>query len=740
MPADHVVYEDSPLGEYLKSAGDHVETYADNSDAPDSGNESVTSTIQFAPSARSAQARSAFSRRVRSKQHADSNTAITSNDQQRKLKPLRLGDKYSIRKLRFDFLFSAPLKRKLGHRENTDFLERFRYIIVTSQLLDENISVLAYGKSNENNDAGYESTTAADPFKKHHKRNFRYSEPTKFWVGSGGCIIVVAVLLSWLLRSGDSNKSSEGNTRCKMLIGLVLTAALLLFFYAHSWRKKLREIRKTALGRVSHFISCNQAFDINISRTIGIVQEIEFIACGYVLSGIRYKHLSTPSKFNREQSVNRARKCTRLRAQILSLLDLSLSLYKRSFNVLSKSCDQSDLEKYFDIYDLDRIEDVVLQDDKYEEGKPGEDHGRVEEQSEDGDRDAEQQEVSILFLKRQFRKLHHVRRKFLCCLLATSATGGSNDFASWKSVVQELHSLSDVMKKLADDLSHSLMQEDVTELIEFYTKEQNMESQFKEVEEEITNRPKRRSISPYRDQGKWKPHVQSLNSLSAALRNLEAKIVVIREDSVRLERQDARIVNSQSSTPVKANSGVSNVDLFLKRSSTGLGLSFETPESSRQAVSESIVRQYNNIGSDLKLLFKDWESGRIKLYDALNSTETLPSRTTKTYAEPEMERSPMSSLLSSPDSLISGTTFDTSTSAWSPSGSESGRLYMPDLDADGDDEYDENDDAGAVRLMRALGEGPVDTPVPMTMNARKVMVENIASAMVRNHERILRAT
>lgn len=93
---------------------------------------------------------------------------------------------------------------------------------------------------------------------------------------------------------------------------------------------------------------------------------------------------------------------------------------------------ESDLDKYYDIYDIGKedIEDAEL--------------GMKDLELEDPE--------SIKTLKTLLHRLHNIRRVFLCFLLALDANGGYSDFATWRTVVQELKSLGSIMGELGQEL------------------------------------------------------------------------------------------------------------------------------------------------------------------------------------------------------------------------------------------------------------------------------------------------
>ncbi|KAK9365939.1 Mysoin-binding motif of peroxisomes-domain-containing protein [Lipomyces kononenkoae] len=733
MTSEHVVYGDSPLGEYLKAAGEEVTTATEPSEDWDHPSPEPSTTFsRFAPSRlkhassnSSGQADAGKAKRQTATFHG-SNTG---------LKPLVLGNEKSMRKLRFQFLFAAPLKRRLGPRENADFLERFRYVLVTSQLLDENVPVGSFVRADESECNRQGDFLDERPSTSSGRTGLGLRSSTRYWAGSGGCIVVVAVLFAWLLRGGDRLILGIG-TKCKILVGVVIVLSVSLFLYAHTWRRRLRTTRQTAIEYAAQFIKSNHLFDINMSRTLGIVQEVEFISRGFGFAGISPSPSPSPS----ERSSNRKsgsfstrlqqkspiglRRCKVLRNQISSALTLSLAQYTRSLNGLSALCNRSDLEKYFDVYDINNATAMQLQKEgqQREKENPVVNYDGVDETN-----DESASIESLWQLKQQFRRLHHIRRKLLCCLLAVDAQGDRSDVSKWRSVVHDMRTLSDLMTQLSEDLGKSLISGDVTELVEFYTKEQESSHQEEDVQQK---RNSHRSVPSSPVQARWRPHMQALNAMSVALRNIEAKMYVLREDSAKLERQGLRL--STLFPNRSPDRGIIDMDSFLIRSGYCLGPAMESPDApSMQMSSDLLAKQYNSIGADLKALVKEWESGKRKMYDAIAACrENFPQTSIRDRPYDAInDSSPVSSVISSPDSLVSGTTFDSTTIPWSLQGVDEPRFIMRHLE---DDEHDEGQGDGSELLLES------DT-ASIPMAAKSKIVENIASAMIRQQDRMLKS-
>ena len=58
----------------------------------------------------------------------------------------------------------------------------------------------------------------------HQKRTIRY------WIGTGGCVLVVALLISWTLRDDSGSKEAKARNLAALAIGLLIA----VYLYAHT--------------------------------------------------------------------------------------------------------------------------------------------------------------------------------------------------------------------------------------------------------------------------------------------------------------------------------------------------------------------------------------------------------------------------------------------------------------------------------------------------------------------------
>ena len=52
----------------------------------------------------------------------------------------------------------------------------------------------------------------------------------RYWIGTGGCVIVVALLISWTLRDGNSSKEAKAKNVAALALGLLVS----VYLYAYT--------------------------------------------------------------------------------------------------------------------------------------------------------------------------------------------------------------------------------------------------------------------------------------------------------------------------------------------------------------------------------------------------------------------------------------------------------------------------------------------------------------------------
>ncbi|PVH88622.1 hypothetical protein DL98DRAFT_404210 [Cadophora sp. DSE1049] len=447
-----LVFEDSPLANYLEGEG------GDDSDStPNHEPElpSTTSSPSFAP-----QGRPTVRPKFRQKLPPPLRLAIPQNN--------AVAAIHNTCSVCHTPLAPKAVNSRLGRADNARFLERFRYIIVASQLLNAH-SYLNQATQGQSRDAVVPTPDA----------------PQIGAISLAGAAVTasVAFALVWLIhwtRGGGNSSAGKG----RMAVFLVIVILFATVSYAYMRRQWLQYLRQQSLAEISDLSVKAQELDSVIVGALTLVQEVELVSRGYRMQVIKFVPLPPISRLeDRSQS----RRCARLRKQLRMCFAEVIPRYNQACRTLKPLAEEMDLEKYLDIYDISEGD--------FSEAMEGYSGAEFE--------DAE----SVRVLKILAASFYTTRKIFLCCLMALDAHGGKPDFVRWSTAVDEIHGVSMVTGD-AEKRLHRILSE-----------QENFP---------VPPTPKV-PTTPGRE--RWRAQLRKLNSLSSGIRGLQAKLHVLREES-----------------------------------------------------------------------------------------------------------------------------------------------------------------------------------------------------------------
>ncbi len=162
------------------------------------------------------------------------------------------------------------VKATLRHAENARFLERFRYVIVTSQLLNAQMNL-----SHFNPVLGPSVVSVDVP---------ALSMPARPTISVTGVLAtgITAYLLAWIVywaRGGSQQRLRIG----RALAALVVTLALAVIIYAYVRRRRIENLRGRAFASAARFVSQSHAFDAAAVSALAAIQDVELVARGFRL-------------------------------------------------------------------------------------------------------------------------------------------------------------------------------------------------------------------------------------------------------------------------------------------------------------------------------------------------------------------------------------------------------------------------------------------------------------------------
>lgn len=450
---ESIVFQDSPLAQYLEGEGqaDNEWPSVENTSGwidPDTSSEITTS---FAPQ------------------------GPIRNPKSRRKPPLSLNLEGPSSKglvAQIHNSCSSAFHSRLGGTENAHFLEKFRYIIVASQLLSDIQNPTTYNRQTlppPRTDTTWESNEEQDT--------------TFTWSGlllTNATAFALAWSIRWLR---NTTWACSNRWRISLVIAVVTIAAVVL--YAYSRRQKLVNLRVQAGEGASSVTSNAQNFDAVASAALTLIQEVELVSRGY-----RIGNPLPPVTRLEEQS--QSRRCVRLRRSLHRALESMLSTHYQAYQSLRPLAVEVDLEKYYDIYEISRT-----------------DMDEAKEFASAEIIDTEEAN-SLTALKIALQRLHMIRKLFLCSLLALDADGGKSDFPRWAVA-------TDTMRHISAET------ENVTRTIDEILRE-----------EESFPVPPTPQIPLTPGRQRMRSQIRKLSSLSQGIRALQAKMHVLRDESDKL--------------------------------------------------------------------------------------------------------------------------------------------------------------------------------------------------------------
>ncbi|KIH86728.1 proliferating cell nuclear antigen [Sporothrix brasiliensis 5110] len=374
--------------------------------------------------------------------------------------------------------YSRAVASTISRVDNAQFIEKFRYTIITSHLLGAATLGQHQQPTRPGSSSGDFSGDPDDRATLPAQDNLDVRLPT-----ATGIVVAVtsAFGLSWAVRwvylGGIAHL-----TKKRFVFGLVFVATAVFVGHAYIRQQWLRYIRQSALVEVRSFVAKSHDFDSAASASIAFIKEVELVSRGY--------RISAPlPPISRMDDRSQSRRCMRLRKVVRSSLVDALPKYIQSAGVMKGFAEQTELEMHYHIHD---ITDFDISDAM---------QGFSEAEFDDAD--------SIRTLTVLTSRFHTIRKLFLCALLALEARGDESDYLRWTTAVEGLRTLNEVT-------------------ISGY---QRMRSILGEAETFPHIATPTAPLSPGRE--RWRSQLGKLNSLSTGIRGLQAKLALLREESDR---------------------------------------------------------------------------------------------------------------------------------------------------------------------------------------------------------------
>ncbi|KAK4520478.1 Malate dehydrogenase, cytoplasmic [Mucor velutinosus] len=366
---EFVVYEDSPLADYLQSI------------------DQAEATVKVTP------------------------PSLVINNDSPKLPSVSTKQSNILKMWRLS-LFHDAFSISLPRAEETAFEEKFKYLIVTSPLLNETLSVNHHHKHSSNS-SKLPSTTELP---------FQSTRTTKLGVTTN-LIATLALLL------GAEKHFLQ--PKVPVMTIFFSTSASLFFLYRHKRRSSIRQLYQIALSRLQSFNDRSEAFDTKVHRVLITIQEIELVSRGY--------RLSTPlSPISRIEQKSKNRKCVQLRNRLSAILRRAFIIYEEGIIDLMDVINRKNLSTLYEMYNVHSIASLSAM---------GEENGDV---------------YSLDQLKKLAQIMHLKRRECMVHFLALGVMTDEHDSIrfdyqhGWRTVNDILDKLVNETEQFTKDIIEAL--------------------------------------------------------------------------------------------------------------------------------------------------------------------------------------------------------------------------------------------------------------------------------------------
>lgn len=366
----------------------------------------------------------------------------------------------------------------LGSADNERFLEQFRYHIVASQLLSENVGAVP----------------ASATFSPAGVLSHAIPYPGVSSVSVRGAIIAgcTAFILVWAI-DWARHGTAVGNPVLRAAAVMLLMFCIAVGLYGYITRRWLQSLRSQAIESTTGFVANLQSFEGSSTSVLTLIQEVELVSRGYRLgSG------PVPPVSRLEAASGQPRSLPRMRRNLEACFSDAIPAVSEAIRSISRHVDPDEVERYLDVYDVrtEDVEDASL--------------GFVAASGEDA--------VSLQTLRIHQARFTTQRRLFLCSLLALRASGRRDDSPRWRCAVSNMDAVGNASGKLAERLIKLLNDEE-------------------QASTPITPASAKRSSFAeelrHPSHGRVQSQVRRIAALSGNIRSLQAKLFLLRDESTR---------------------------------------------------------------------------------------------------------------------------------------------------------------------------------------------------------------
>ncbi|KAG9296311.1 hypothetical protein G9A89_014903 [Geosiphon pyriformis] len=388
------------------------------------------------------------------------------------------------------------LSTALPLSEENQFEERFKYLLCTSHLLNETLSIHFYDSRQPSQSDIIE---ARQYFGGLTRRNLE--------IIFSALMGLAGILFVWVWESDSENFGAKFIQLSVAILPLLASFA----FYRRMRRKAVKTMHDLALHLLEVLVYNCQAFDIKVNKALIMIQEIELVSRGY--------RLSMPlSPITRIEQSTKTRRCVELRDTLHAILREAFMGYRRAIMTIQSEISQQNLAIMYNMYNIA----AALDEDEW-------------------NLDDVEDATSLENLRICFQKMHAKRRECLCHFLAldvmtTGRDSHRGDYEQhWAIVNDHLNELGSITAHYLDTVSASSINEPLDPL---------------PPREDILSR-----LTPFAPDKRLRAYLHKLASIEQHIRGIQAKLYLCNEDARKNfehegfidERESERLVHQYNS-------------------------------------------------------------------------------------------------------------------------------------------------------------------------------------------------
>lgn len=383
-----------------------------------------------------------------------------------------------------------------GSLETMRFVEKFRYLLVSSPLLDTHVSV-----HQQQQMPALTNRAGISPQRRQRRWAYRNSASLAIAISTAttsaaatvasmspanqgtSAAMVLIVLLAWALkqskRTGVDGILVKTPDQQQVLV-VVVTFGTLLALFSYARRRALRYMRARVLEDAEALIDSCRRFDAIVLKNIAVLQELELIAANGASASVGGTRIGEALVLGKH-----------LRATLSAVLYLALTASLTAIVTVLPTCNFLDLDKYLNIYELDisiiRREFCSFTTNTTNtttattmSNNNNNTTNTTNTTNDDNDEmtteeilrsitgvpskmnyfGAQAAAAPVQRIREELQKVHFLRRLYTCCLLAQPGSGGPNNantssWRTWLVVDDSLLSLVELFDSLGVTLKET---------------------------------------------------------------------------------------------------------------------------------------------------------------------------------------------------------------------------------------------------------------------------------------------